>query len=192
MAIVALLFAVAVATRPALAPPVFVSTIHAITFHVPDRAWFCPLPPDWQGSDHGTVIFLSPPRVCEGTGFPSDARNISDRSLVPSIEFYYGYDPLPPCHAVGAVELLGRMRPLCRESVKGGVSLSVSAIYMADIASLVEITLDTTVARSSQDLAVLRKLAASVQTCRSIWPDGRKKKSYIGVGAACPRNGQYF
>jgi hypothetical protein len=196
MPILALLLAAAVAsTKPVPAPPVFVTNIHALTFQSPAHVWVCPLQADWQGSDHGTVLFLTRPTACLGTGFPSDARNISDDKLVPEIEVYYGYDDVDPpsrCNKVGTTRLMNAMHLLCRKTVEGGVQVTVESAYMADIASLVEITLTTTTARLAQDLPVLRAVAATVAPCKATDYDAHNKPELFGTGAICPRKGQYF
>ena len=195
----ALLLAAAIAIRATVpAPPVFVSDIHALTFRTPAHSWACPLPDDWAGSDHGTTVFLARPKGCAPQGYPSSGRNISDMALVPAIDVFYAYDVgqdwSNPCHAtVGRVRLLGKLRPVCREDVPGGIQLFAQAGFMGDEPSFASITLTTTRARLAIDLPDFRALAASVRACRSLWPaQGKWKAQWVGNGAKCPRDGQFF
>jgi hypothetical protein len=199
MAFATLILAGAIATHASIAvPPVFVSTIHNVTFRAPARGWACPLTDDWVGSDHGTTVFLTRPKGCAPQGYPSSGRNISDTALVPAIDVFYAYDVgqdwSNPCHATaGRVRLFGKLRPLCREDVPGGIQLFAQAGFMGDEPSFANVTLTTTPARLAIDLPAFRALAASLRACRSLWPaQGKFKAEWLGRGAKCPRDGQFF
>src|SRR5271156_6676533 len=93
-----ILAAVAV-SAPTPAPSLYVTENYALTFRTPPHTTICALPDSWVGSDHGTVIFLAPPRSCGRPGFPSSSRGF--RGNVPRIEVYYAYrveeTPAPSC-----------------------------------------------------------------------------------------------
>jgi hypothetical protein len=57
----ALVVAAASLSTPIPTPPIFVAGDYALTFRAPPDTTTCALPPDWVGSNHGTVIFLRPP-----------------------------------------------------------------------------------------------------------------------------------
>jgi len=199
MVFAALTLAAAVATaKPIAAPPVFVSSIHAATFEAPPGTWICQLASDWVGSDHGTVVFLVPPTACEGTGYPSTARGITDPGPVPNVEIFYAYE-MPDIHApkmcrrVARLMLLGKLHPVCREVTNGTIMLSTRATFLGDEKMELHLDLTTTPARLGGDLAVFRTIAASFRGCRSLWPaDGTIKAQWVGAGRKCPRNGRYF
>ena len=63
--------------RPVKSEPAigdFTSVNYPMTFKAPASAFFCPLSPDWVGSDHGTTVFLARPKACYGAGYPSSSR----------------------------------------------------------------------------------------------------------------------
>jgi hypothetical protein len=111
---VALALAAALAV-PVAAPPVFVGGDYALTFQTPRKTTICALPSDWVGSNHGTVIFLRPPKRCGGVGYPSSSRGFSDD--VPRIEVFYAYwlgDPGtgPPPAAAPSAARTSSARPV--------------------------------------------------------------------------------
>src|ERR1700761_7268156 len=109
-------------TAPLPTPPAFASEQYGLTFRTPPGSTYCSLPDNWTGSDHGTVIFLAPPKRCWGAGFPSSGRGFDGNA--PRVEVFYAYDlgddeegrKPPPCREVGRVLFLGKTRPLCRKS----------------------------------------------------------------------------
>ncbi len=141
-------------------------------------------------------MFLAPPKGCLHTPLPSDMRNISDDTLVPAIDVFYGYptndlDPPVPCNRFGTTWLFGKMYVLCRKPIQGGVQISVRGFYMADIGDEVDLNLTTTPEHLDRDLAVLRAVAATVAPCR-VSDDDEPTPHPFGTGALCPKNGQYF
>jgi hypothetical protein len=185
---------------PQPAPPIFATEIKGLTFHSPPGAIYCPLPDDWEGSDHGTILFLSPPTSCYGAGYPSSARGF-EPGETPRIEVYYDYwmgdgvETRPPCHKVGVARLFSKSVPLCRDVDHGMVVVSVWSRYMADIEAEVSLTLITTPQREAADIRTFVATADTVRTCSAEWSDSddktKKKKPFvIGVGPRC--SGTYF
>jgi hypothetical protein len=193
----ALMMAAAVTGAPQPAPPIFVSGNYALTFRSPADTTICPLAPDWVGSDHGTVIFLTPPHACGGAGYPSSSRGFSPEA--PRLEVYYQYwlddpdTPPPPCrHVIGRVRFVRKLRPLCRIAQGGMLRISVSARYTADNPAWVEVAAVTTPLRLKTDLQALKALSASLRPCRASWSTSDGKSGTIGTGADCPADGKFF
>jgi hypothetical protein len=183
------------AIQPRPAPPVFVSSIYGLTFQTPPGSFYCPLPDDWRGSDHGTTVFLQSPEECGGAGYASSSRNyLRD---VPLVSIYYGYAfgdgerSEASCKKAGRARLFGEPRPLCRKDKDGKVIISVTAGYMADSPAEAIVTLETTPNRLDQDIRRLVTLAASVRACSIVYYE-RGKKITMGSGIACPKDGGYF
>ena len=196
VAVVAQMMAAAapVTVPPKPAPPVFETTIYGLTLLTPKGSAYCPLPGDWVGSDHGTTMFLAPPRFCAGTGYPSSSRGF-EPGATPRIEVYYGYDmgtPVPKCHADGTARLFGRQVTLCRDQTEGMTVLTAHGGYTADMAAEADITLITTAARLPQDRQVFAGLLASVRTCSSMQYGSNNKPFELGTGQPCPKNGEWF
>ena len=63
-------------SAPIPTPPIFVTPVYALTFRSPSATTICALPVDWTGSDHGTVMFLLPPKQCGGARFPLRERAV--------------------------------------------------------------------------------------------------------------------
>ena len=190
----ALTMAAAAIVAPRPAPPVFVTENYALTFRSPEHTTYCPLAPDWVGSDHGTTLFLTPPRECGGAGYPSSSRAFSPNG--PRLEVYYGYldadEPLPPCrHAIGRFKLVGRLRPLCQSTEDGMLRISIDARYTADSSAEVEVAVVTNPQRLQSDLQALKLLSASLRPCRVSWSSDGKPGS-MGTGRACPAGGRFF
>jgi hypothetical protein len=184
----------AIAPKPA--PPVFVTSIYGLTFKTPPASFYCPLPDDWVGSDHGTTVFLQSPGSCGGAGFPSSSRGFSRN--VPRIDVFYAYwmgedEPSPPpCPAAGRMQLFSELRPLCREDKDGWITVTVSARYTADIPAQVTVTLVTQPNRLDQDISKLISLTTSMRSCSSVWTFDKGKRSVVGNGPRCPKDGEYF
>lgn len=182
---------------PALSPPVFVSSNYALTFRPPPGAYYCPLPADWVGSDHGTTLLLAQPKTCGEVGYPSSGRAFTPEST-PRIEVYYGYwdaddAPAPgPCRQVGTAALLGGEQPLCRTNAEGFVVVKVTARYEADIPAELDLTLVTTPARLARDLAAFRAMAGTARACAAGWKDDKGHPFTLGHGAPCPADGRWF
>jgi hypothetical protein len=179
------------------APPTYSTPNYALTFHTPSGSSFCPLPADWVGSDHGTILFLSPPASCGGAGFPSSSRGFSPPNL-PRIEIFYSYwdkdeETTPSCNVVGRANLLSKQRSLCKDTSDGMTTITISAHYKADIPAQLIITLISEPQRLDRDLRSLVLLANSVRTCSSHWSSSDGKKAFVmGSGPPCPANAKWF
>jgi hypothetical protein len=189
----------AVASVPHPTPNAFASANYGLTFHTPPVSSYCALPHDWVGSDHGTVIFLAPPKRCSGAGYASSGRGFDGN--VPRIQVYYGYDTVDdedqkpaPCKEIGRVAFLGRLRQLCRTSSRHGIEVSVSAKYKADIPAEAIFTLVTSPARQESDLQAFRVLLQSARTCTATWTGGKSGLSSFttGSGPPCPTGARFF
>lgn len=184
------------ASAPRSAPAAFVTEQYGLTFRTPPGSSYCALPDDWVGSDHGTVVFLTPPKRCHGAGYPSSGRGFD--GAAPRIEVFYAYDAddldqtPPPCEEVGAIAFLGELRQLCRTSSRRGVEISVSAKYLADVPALAILRLVTSPARLERDLQTFRVLLQSARTCTATWGDGKGATFTIGSGRPCPDDARYF
>ena len=192
-AVVAVALASAARAEPPLpAQGVFVGASYAFTFTAPPGLTYCRLPDGWSGSDHGTILFLRPPRSCEGAGYPSMSRGF-EPPTVPRIEVEYErWDASyhrPPCRQVGRVRFLGRVRPLCRSVWRGMVVREVRGFYVADSETEATVTLVTVPSRLRRDLAVLRALAATAQPCAIPWQDAEGRDRIEGSGRPCKKNG---
>ena|SRR5215472_294217 len=52
-------------TQPPLpAPGLYVTSNYGLMAKIPKGLTYCPLPEGWEGSDHGTVLFIEPPSGC--------------------------------------------------------------------------------------------------------------------------------
>jgi len=184
------------AAPPRPAPALYATSNYALTFHAPPGTTYCPLPKHWVGSDHGTILFLEPPRDCAGAGYPSIGRGFTP-DTVARIELYYGYatedDPpsRPPCRKAGRLALLGRDRQLCRTDEGGMISLTAAAPYSAASAAEAVLTLRSRPDRLAGDLAVLRRFAAALRTCTATWPGRRGRRETFGSGPPCARSGWF-
>lgn len=173
----------------------FASVNYPMTFQPPAHAFFCPLPPGWEGSDHGTTVFLTPPKSCYGAGFPSSSRGF-ELGDVPRIDVYYGYDvgsdasKPSPCRSIGTATLLGKSVPLCRETRDGMTTVTVEGRYTADITVDLSISLVSRPGDVDRWLPVFRTMLTTVHSCTSMWdedlPHGKKKHAAFGHGAPCP------
>lgn len=182
------------------APAQFVTEQYGLTFETPSKSSYCALPEDWVGSDHGTVIFLVPPKRCLRAGYPSSGRGFEGD--VPRIEVYYGYDTReddankapPPCTRIGSAEFLGKARPLCRLHIQGRIGIAVEADYpVGNGAAEAVFTLVTTPVRLRADLSKFKTLLESARTCTATWKssDGGAP-STVGSGPPCPALARWF
>ena len=194
---IALVFAAASLSTPIPTPPIFVAGDYALTFRTPPNTTTCALPADWAGSNHGTVVFLLPPKECGGVGYPSSNRSFSED--VPRIEVFYAYwvgDPgtgPEPCRkVVGRIKFVAQARQLCQTRHGHDLRISVSARYSADAPAWVELTLVTTPKRLGVDLKTFRQLAGSVTRCKVSFSGTDGKSGSFGVGSACPVEGNFF
>lgn len=194
---IAPVIAAALLSTPIPAPPIFVAGDYALTFRAPPNTTTCALPVDWAGSNHGTVIFLRPPKECGGVGYSSGSRSFSEN--VPRIEVFYAYwigdagtGPEPCRKVVGRIKFVARARQLCQTRQGRDPRISVSARYTADAPAWVELTLITTHKRLGLDLKTFRQLAGSVTPCKVLFSGSDGKSSSFGVGSACPAEGKFF
>jgi hypothetical protein len=182
--------------RPLPAKGDYATGNYGLTFEPPDHATYCPLPDDWVGSDHGTVVFLEPPRACYGAGYPSSARGFEPAD-VPRIEIFYGYDlsededeaKPPPCKAMGTVTLFGKKTNLCRGKWHRLATANVEGKYKADEPAELSATLVAKPADLSRYMPRFIALIASIRTCNEQWAVGGAeggKTFVIGQGARCP------
>jgi len=186
---------------PRAAPAIFRSIDKNLTFPTPPGSTFCPLADHWVGSDHGTIVFLTPPNRCgAGGGYPSSARGAL---TAPNIQVYYGYDtaeyevrpPPDPCEEVGRVVVLGRDRPLCVARDGSRVEVRVEAPYMAegyeaDIDSDAVFTLVTADDRLSRDMETFRALVIQAGTCNRT--DVENGPPYPNPRPNCPAGAMFF
>jgi hypothetical protein len=187
------------AANPKRAPAQFATAQYGLTFHVPDGATYCPLPKDWVGSDHGTVIFLKRPKSCGGAGYPSSGRGF-DPAETPRFELFYAYwmgedePPEEPCHRIGHVTFLGKDRPICETRDGDVITRTVSARYFSDIEAKVYFSVVTNAERLSADVRAFRAAATTFRTCSAIWHDSsHKTKDFkTGHGPLCPQAARWF
>ncbi len=190
-------------TAPRRAVGDFTSSNYAITFKAPDYTYYCPLPDGWEGSDHGTILFLASPSACYGAGYPSSSRGFEPGD-VPRIEVYYGYDldtsedvpQPPPCRAAGVALLLDRAAPLCRKTEDRLTIITAKGRYMADQPAELSVTLVARSAEVSRFLPTLKAVLGSMRPCRARWEASDEhgkivKSGHIGRGPACP-SGQWY
>ncbi|WP_206244631.1 hypothetical protein [Novosphingobium terrae] len=181
---------------PHIAPAHYASSNYGITFHVPRLATYCPLPKDWVGSDHGTIIFLERPKRCGGAGYPSSSRNYEPDNLA-AIDLYYGYwfdegdAPASPCHQVATIIFLGTSRPVCEERKGRQITRTVTARYQADAPAQAVLTLRTRHNRLQSDMITFQKTAATVRSCKVAWI-GPKGSVSAGHGLPCPKGSRWF
>ena len=169
--LIAFALAAALLNAPIPTPPIFVAGDYALTFHTPPDTTTCALPADFVGSNHGTVIFLQPPKDCGGVGYPSSSRSFSEN--VPRIEVFYAYwlgDPgtgPKPCHRViGRIQFIAKARKLCPDrSGPGSAHLRQRAIYRRHSSvGGVDTRHDAqTLRRGPQDISGTRRLGDAVQ-----------------------------
>lgn len=182
---------------PVPTPPIFNAGDYALTLHTPRGATTCPLPANWEGSNHGTVMFLQPPHTCGGVGYPSSDRSFSDD--VPRIEVFYAYwlgDPgtgPPACRrVVGHTSFVGRIRKVCQRRQGRMLRVTVNARYTADSPAWIEIALVTTQQRLRHDLTAFRAVTSSLKSCRVTWSNSNGKSGSYGDGEPCPADGRFF
>jgi hypothetical protein len=181
-------------------PSVYVTPNYNLTFHVPPKSFYCPLPRDWLGTDHGTVIFLESPGGCSGNGYASSDRGF-ERDVA-RIGIYYGWDfsedsdesaaASKPCEAVGHSHFLGRDTPICKTNKDGKIILGVKGKYDADSPAEAEFVLITTADRFARDFAIFRALLISARPCSLQWTYGKSQTGRSGTGARCPSGAGWF
>ena len=179
--------ATAPASRPIPAPALYVTHNQGLRIVIPSGLTYCPLPPDWVGSDHGVELYLTPPSGCGDAGYQSSDRDAG--SQTPSIAIYYefntdDYVDRRPCAAPVALRLFGRPARACRRRQAGWITVEAHANYaIGQEPHDLVLTLRTTAARYVHDVARFRSLAKGVSACRPEWGDSRQP--------ACPKS-QWF
>jgi hypothetical protein len=71
------------AAVPRPTPRLFLTQNYGIVARLPTGLTYCPLPADWVGSDHGSIMYLVPPSACP---------EIGEMAKVPSIVIYYVFN----------------------------------------------------------------------------------------------------
>lgn len=177
----------------------FTSVNYPMTFKAPPNAFYCPLSKEWEGSDHGTTVFLAPPKACYGAGYPSSSRGFEPGD-VPRIYVYYGYvvgedaAKVPPCRSIGTAALLDKNVPLCRETRDGMTAVTANGRYTTDIATELVVSLVVQPKDVDRYLPVLKALLATAHSCTSTWDEnvhGKKKHVVFGHGPPCPQSQWY-
>jgi len=178
----------------------FTSVNYPMTFKAPPNAFYCPLSDDWVGSDHGTDVFLAPPKACYGAGYPSSSRGFEPGD-VPRINVFYGWDQReddwkpPPCHATESATLFGKPVKLCREMSDGMATISATGYFVSGGAMEAIITLVVRPGDENRYMPVFKTLLATVHSCTTMWnedgPGEKKKPAAWGNGPRCPP-GQWY
>lgn len=171
------------AAKPLPTPSLYISIDKGLSFRTPTTSTYCPLPKDWIGSDHGTTVFLTPPKICGGVGYPSSGRGFSP-DTTPRINVYYGwwlddFPPEPPCKAQAKAQLFGRQQSVCRVDGGNMKAVQVYSRYQAEGSEPAEVyfTLVTTPKRYAADMKVFRAMLLSVKRCKA---------------SGCPATGEFF
>lgn len=195
LALAGLFPSLAAEPAPRPAPPIFGTQQYALVADIPPGLTYCPLPANWNGSDHGTQVYLVPPDQCgEPRGYSSSMR--TPASFVPSIEIFYNrniavihrddrqdsppetnaeladqmcgdvYAPLPP-----GIVLLGTPAAGCRADQDGIATFQAMVLYAnADSPAnkpdrVLIVSLETTPDRLRSDLAIFTWIAARIRVC---------------------------
>jgi hypothetical protein len=177
--------------------PVFASDQYGLMVQVPDGLYYCAIPPDWVGSDHGRAFYIEPPAACDTTaGYVLS----SVAEAIPTLELYYGYNVVEHdfddgrgereaeedaevarqhCEQperLAGVTLLGRPAVGCRTEERGRVTVSAVALYEAEHAvgreplnAQLVVSLTTDTARLVKDWAAFVAFAAGVAQCTPNW-----------------------
>ena len=198
LALLALPLSAVGAVPPRPAPPVYATANYGLTFRSPPGTTYCPLPRNWIGSDHGTMLFLESPGDCGGGGYASSDRGFQHDAA--RIELFYVYaaeddsPPLPRCPG-RQIRFVGSLRPICIHREGDGVRATVEARY--DIGrhsspGRVVLSLVSRPERLRAHLAAFRRLAANLHTCTALWPAANGSPSHtVGVGPRCPQVGTF-
>ena len=177
---------------PQQVPGEYVTGNYGLIFQPPQKSFFCPLPKDWVGSDHGTFLFLKRPTACYGAGYPSSSRGFEPPTTA-RIEVYYGYAPEPDeekpqaCKVAGTAMLFGKKVSLCKREWQGMTAISASGRYTADAPAEFSATLVALPADQKAYMPMFLSFLASVHACDAGWTDSRTGKHMGFRGARCPR-----
>ena len=155
-------------------PPVYVTEIYGFTFEAPRGAYYCPLPEDWIGSDHGTIVFLERPSSCVGAGYPSSSRSFEPQTA-PRISIYYSYSmepedrpPPEPCQALAGfptMQWFGQTRRICRSEQDGFVVLTIQAAVGGKPPRDLSVRLVTPREPTYGEFMTFLSLATSIRSC---------------------------
>ena len=67
----------------------FASYNYGIAVRLPAGLYYCRIPDDWSGADHGRVLYLTPPKACDSTaGYVLGP--VAEE--LPRIELFYAYN----------------------------------------------------------------------------------------------------
>lgn len=76
---------------PRRAPSLFATDIFGLMALIPSGLTYCPIPPGWVGSNHGTELYLVAPTGCHREmGYSSSDRG--PLNSVPTISIFYAYN----------------------------------------------------------------------------------------------------
>lgn len=177
--------------------PVFASDQYGIAVHVPAGLWYCAIPTDWTGSDHGRAFYLRPPAACD-----TEAGYVLApvAEAVPTLDLYYGYNVVehdygdgrgereaegdaevalqdcPRPEPLAGVMLLGRPAVGCRVVDGDRVTVSAAALYEAErsvghapLRAQLVVSLTTDRVRLAADWPAFAAFAAGVAQCTPNW-----------------------
>jgi hypothetical protein len=202
--------------RPLRARSRFATYQYGIAVRVPAGLYYCPIPEDWVGADHGRSLYLIPPTRCDSTaGYVLGP--VSEP--LPRIDLYYSYNVAEAEYPDGErpartaaelmrqdcarprrlrdVTLLGQPALACEKRHDAEIDVVVSTPY--DLEPRAEgdspdaqlsVTLVTTPARIASDRATFNAFVRNVYQCAAQWDSG-KKSFWVGAAPArpaCPRN----
>jgi hypothetical protein len=177
---------------PQPAPGLYVTSNYGLMAKIPKGLTYCPLPEGWEGSDHGTVLFLEPPAGC----IPSSAYASSSRpttNFAPAISLFYEHNSAevnrteyvrescdkPRLKIPPGLMLLGKPALGCRHDDGDRVEIALAALYWSRGEGVI-VTLLTTRKRLSRDLPFLAKVASAISECKPDWDKSKR------VVRACP------
>jgi hypothetical protein len=190
-----------VAPRPT--PSRFTTFQYGITVSMPPGLYYCPIPGDWSGADHGRSFYLMPPTQCDVTAAyvlgPADDET-------PRLDLYYAYNvagartpaelarldcarPRP----IAGVTLLGRPAIGCEVTRGDWVDVSASTPYDLEPRTKgygpdarLTVQLTTRRTRLASDRSVFAAFAAGVHQCAAEWRDQDGKTMWVGVAPGRP------
>ena len=175
----------------------FASDEYGIAVRVPDGLYYCAIPSDWGGADHGRAFYLRAPAACDTkAGYVLSPVE----EAVPALSVYYAYNVVEHDYGDGngareaatdeevvrqncrrperleGVTLLDRPAVGCRTEDGGQVTVWAGALYEAEHAvgrdplqAKLIVTLTTTRARLAADWPAFAAFAKGVAQCTPNW-----------------------